>query len=176
MERPINIDCAPVFEDAALEPRKAKTILTAGMGTRGRKIKIQNDDNPLTSKPEYRYNHITGEKVKAIYRPDWMKPGGSDHAVNVPISVSGLGVSQPRNVSMGVNYSSQKIIAEDKAMHFRSTKEPSDKFQIPITSAMEVAFHPAQPGDAYFHPPMFGRKACDVTVIEEYQIMGPRMP
>jgi hypothetical protein len=119
---------------------------------------------------------------------------------------------------MGVNYSSQKIIAEDKAMvrqlssrlkppskpcnpsvhcrsrrrwhagsdedsgwavqaqHFRSTKEPSDKFQIPITSAMEVAFHPAQPGDAYFHPPMFGRKACDVTVIEEYQIMGPRMP
>jgi hypothetical protein len=49
MERPINIDCAPVFEDAALEPRKAKTILTAGMGTRGRKIKIQ--VNPIPSCP-----------------------------------------------------------------------------------------------------------------------------
>lgn len=60
--------------------------------------------------------------------------------------------------------------------HFRSTKEPSDKFEIPITAAMEVAFNPSQPGDAYFHPPMFGRKACDVCVIEEYQIMGPRMP
>jgi hypothetical protein len=60
MERPILIDCEPVFDDPALEPPKPKSILTAGMGARGRKIKIQNDDNPLTAKPEYKYNHITG--------------------------------------------------------------------------------------------------------------------
>ena len=43
-----------------------------------------------------RWGAPVGEKVKAVYRPEWMKAGGSDHAVNVPISVSGLGVSQPR--------------------------------------------------------------------------------
>mmetsp|Transcript_8309 Transcript_8309/g.15713 ORF Transcript_8309/g.15713 Transcript_8309/m.15713 type:complete len:150 (+) Transcript_8309:237-686(+) len=129
-------------------------------------------DNMRDPCPGYRFDIITGEKIPVYTRPADYKTGASDHAVNMPLSVSGLGVSEPRSLTkLSPSITSAKIMREDLRGHVRTKYEPQQRFQMPATSAMELGFKPAQP-----KPPAFGRKACQETIIEEYQIMGPRMP
>eukprot|EP00238_Polyblepharides_amylifera_P001314 CAMPEP_0196571672 /NCGR_PEP_ID=MMETSP1081-20130531/1818_1 /TAXON_ID=36882 /ORGANISM="Pyramimonas amylifera, Strain CCMP720" /LENGTH=128 /DNA_ID=CAMNT_0041888705 /DNA_START=380 /DNA_END=766 /DNA_ORIENTATION=+ len=123
--------------------------------------------------PGYRFDIITGEKVSTNVKAggSYVK-GSNDYAVNVPLSVSGLGVSQPRGIVLeGVSTGSARLLRENCRTHVRTGLEPKERFEMPYTSAMEIGFNPGK-----VEPPSFGRKSCQETTIEEHQMLGPRMP
>jgi len=100
--------------------------------------------------------------------------GCNDYAVNVPISISGLGCSGERSIVIGENgntSTSAKVLRMNKLQHVRNKMENRERFEYPATAAQVVGFFPKRPD-----PPLFGRKKCQETTIEECIIMGPRMP
>jgi len=103
-------------------------------------------DNMRDPCPGYRFDIITGEKVSTNVKAggSYVK-GSNDYAVNVPLSVSGLGVSQPRGIVLeGVSTGSARLLRENCRTHVRTGLEPKERFEMPYTSAMVNSYVIAQ--------------------------------
>eukprot|EP00240_Pyramimonas_obovata_P006799 CAMPEP_0118933796 /NCGR_PEP_ID=MMETSP1169-20130426/12505_1 /TAXON_ID=36882 /ORGANISM="Pyramimonas obovata, Strain CCMP722" /LENGTH=167 /DNA_ID=CAMNT_0006876605 /DNA_START=265 /DNA_END=768 /DNA_ORIENTATION=+ len=158
------------------------TVLASYKGRNARQNRTVTGDNLRACDPSP-YDIITGRKTEEIDPEVIAKnigkaappaQGCNDYAVNVPISVSGLGCSEPRSIVIGEHGNtsmSYKVLRSNRVQHIRNKMENRDRFEYPATSNQVVGFFPTNP-----KPPMFGRKKCQETTIEEHMIMGPHMP
>mmetsp|Transcript_6726 Transcript_6726/g.7718 ORF Transcript_6726/g.7718 Transcript_6726/m.7718 type:complete len:147 (+) Transcript_6726:272-712(+) len=130
-------------------------------------------DNLRDPCPGYVFDVLTGEKKQVpVKKEKGTFQGCNDHAVSLPIGVSGLGVSEPvSGAKVGPSTISNRIYRENMTLHVRSKLENRDKFAGPATSAQVVGFH-----EQKSNLPAYGRKCCPETLIEDNQILGARHP
>eukprot|EP00240_Pyramimonas_obovata_P006537 CAMPEP_0118933968 /NCGR_PEP_ID=MMETSP1169-20130426/13141_1 /TAXON_ID=36882 /ORGANISM="Pyramimonas obovata, Strain CCMP722" /LENGTH=166 /DNA_ID=CAMNT_0006876811 /DNA_START=246 /DNA_END=746 /DNA_ORIENTATION=- len=127
------------------------------------------------------YDPISGLKAKAIdprfaYAGKRTQEGVvdmlrvmDDHAVNVPISVSGMGSSDAPVKTIGNNASttlSNRVIRRNKTENVRYQLETRERFEAPPSTALEIGFLPNDP-----KRPLHGRLKCNETAIEEHLIL-----
>ncbi|KAK3274449.1 hypothetical protein CYMTET_17366 [Cymbomonas tetramitiformis] len=127
-------------------------------------------DNLRDPCPGYTFDLLTGEKKPLPSKNPKAKCGMTEQAISLPIGIQGLGMSQvPSAAKTGPLTLSGKEYRENLHLHVRHKEETRERFDAPATSAQVVGFAP-QPMNA----PLHGRKSCQETIIEEYQILGPR--